>query len=132
MQKERIKPMGKQAKKKKNNKTALQHQSLVSGDDFTGTLCSLTEGSGREGSWSAADTSFLCMKGSIQLPRGEMLLALGWDGAGRGDTHTQVPGACCAQVQNDKAPPEYGVWTLPRARVNFQILLFGITAPRKV
>lgn len=38
------------------------------------------------------------MKGSIQLPCGEMLLALDWGGAGCGDTYTQVPGACCAQV----------------------------------
>lgn len=47
------------------------------------------------------------MKGSIQLPYGEMLLALEWGGAGCGDTHTQTPGACCARVENDKTPPEY-------------------------
>lgn len=46
------------------------------------------------------------MKGSIQLPCGEMRLALDWGGAGGGDTHTQMPGACCAPVQNDKTPHE--------------------------
>lgn len=47
------------------------------------------------------DTSFLWMKEGIQLPCGEMLLALD----SGGDTHTQVPGAGDAQVQNDKTPP---------------------------
>lgn len=43
------------------------------------------------------------MKESIQLPCGEMLLALD----SGGDTHAQVPGAGDAQVRTDKAPPEY-------------------------